>query len=129
MNGLLSVRLGAVHGSEAVPDSRSCQTLGVPRQSRGITFLFIGARSAPYRCVYPKMVRRTVVFVGVALRGRPPPGHPHRGAPTAAPGLACYERVAYSGGCTPGSYPLPLRGNGIREFFTFQIASKGVKRL
>src|SRR6266571_2522190 len=44
MNGLLSVRLGAVHGAEAVPDSRSCQTLGVPRQSRGITFLFTMAQ-------------------------------------------------------------------------------------
>src|SRR6266704_888658 len=46
MNGLLSVRLGAVHGSEAVPDSRSCQTLGVPRQSRGITFLVITSGKA-----------------------------------------------------------------------------------
>src|SRR5947209_6605773 len=40
MNGLLSVTLCAVHGSEAVPDSRNCQTLRVPRQSRGITLSF-----------------------------------------------------------------------------------------
>src|SRR5688572_18185640 len=40
MNGLLSVDLCAVHGLETVPDSRNCQTLRVPRQSRGITFSF-----------------------------------------------------------------------------------------
>src|SRR5437867_12622857 len=30
-------------------------------------------------------------FVGAALCGRPPPGHPHRGAPTAALALSGYD--------------------------------------
>ncbi len=37
MNSLLAVRRCAVHGAEAVFDSRNCQTLRVPQQSWGLT--------------------------------------------------------------------------------------------
>src|SRR5205809_6177193 len=41
----------------------------------------------------PKLRVGPSFCVGVALCGRPPPGQPHRVAPTAAPALSGYERV------------------------------------
>jgi hypothetical protein len=40
MDGLLAVGQRSVHGRKAGDDSRNCQTLRVPRQSRRITFSF-----------------------------------------------------------------------------------------
>src|SRR5438094_8395712 len=51
------------------------------------------AHSARYYRVYPKTVRRTVVLCRGGPVWPPPPGQPHRVAPTAAPALSGYERV------------------------------------
>src|SRR5437764_9379133 len=45
----------------------ACAPVALPR--------LCGARSAPYYCVYPKTVRRTVVLCRGGPRGRPPPGN------------------------------------------------------